>query len=121
MPIVGVNHRLPKLNISKIMVHRYTTYENINPFSINYMINFSLKFNNTIRIKVETFVCVYFSAGAMKTIKNCLMKKNTCVMSIIMIYENNGEIPKRLYRVLCYVVYSLIYNYVCIEYLSCQS
>ena len=50
-----------------------------------------------------------------------MIKKNTCVMALIMIYENNGDIPKQLYRVLSFVVYSLVYNYVCIEYLSCQS
>ena len=49
------------------------------------------------------------------------MKKNTSVMALIMIYENNGEIPKQLYRVLSCVVYSFIDNYVFIEYLSCQS
>ena len=41
-------------------------------------------------------------------------------MSLIMIYENNGGNSKKMYRVLSCVVYSLIYNYVCIEYLTCQ-
>ena len=49
------------------------------------------------------------------------MKKNTSVMTLIMIYENNVEIPKQLYIVLSCVVYTLIDNYVCIEYLPCQS
>ena len=33
----------------------------------------------------------------------------------------NGEVEKTMYRVLSCVVYTLIDNYVCIEYLSCQS
>ena len=41
-------------------------------------------------------------------------------MALIMIYENIGQISKKVYRVLSCVVYSLIYNYVCINYLSCQ-
>ena len=49
------------------------------------------------------------------------MKKNTSVVALITIYENNGEIPKKTYRVLSCVVYNLIENYVCIEYLLCQS
>ena len=53
----------------------------------------------------------------MKTIKKCLMKKNTCAMALITTYENNGEIPKQLYRVLSCVVYYLIENYVCIDYI----
>ena len=57
----------------------------------------------------------------MENIKYFLRKNNTCVMALIMIYENNGEKQKKVYRVLSCVVYSLIENYVCIEYLSCQS
>ena len=49
------------------------------------------------------------------------MKKNTSVMALIMIYENNGKDTMTVYRVLSYVVYTLIENYVCIDYLSCQS
>ena len=48
------------------------------------------------------------------------MKKNTSIMALIMIYENNGEIAKTLYRALSFVVYNLTENYVCIDYLSCQ-
>ena len=46
-----------------------------------------------------------------------MMKKNTCVMALIIIYENNGEIPKIMYRFLSFVVYNLIDNYVFIDYL----
>ena len=42
------------------------------------------------------------------------MKKNKCVMPLIMIYENNGGIQK-MYRVLICIVYTLMYNYVCID------
>ena len=48
------------------------------------------------------------------------MKNNTSVMALILIYENNGENPKKMYRVLSCVVYTLIYYYVCIGYLPCQ-
>ena len=36
------------------------------------------------------------------------------------VYENNGEKPKKVYRVLSCVVYYLIDNYVFIGYISCQ-
>ena len=42
------------------------------------------------------------------------MKKNTSVMAQIMIYENNGEIPKQIiecYIVLSWFVYTLVENY----------
>ena len=56
----------------------------------------------------------------MKTIKNCLMKNNTSVMALLMIYKNNGKL-KTVYRVLSCVVYTLIANYVCIDFLLCES
>ena len=57
----------------------------------------------------------------METIRDCLKKKNTFVMALIMICENNGGNAKKVYRVLICVVYSIIDNYVCIDYLPCQS
>ena len=88
MPIVGVNHRLLIFHMSKIMVHFYTTGKNINKISIGYMINPSLKFNNTLGTQVETLLNVSFYIRTMKTIKYGLMKKNTCVMALLIIYEN---------------------------------
>ena len=93
----------------------------MNQFAIGYMINPSIKFKNAFRTQVEKYLSVYFSTRTTKTIKDCLMKNNTCVMALIMINENDGYTPKTLYRVLSCVVYSLIANYFCIDYLSCQS
>ena len=62
----------------------------MNKFAIIYMINPSPKFNNEFRTQVEKCLGVYFYIRKMKTIKNCLMKNNACVMALIMIYENNG-------------------------------
>ena len=42
-------------------------------------------------------------------------------MALIMIYENCGKDIRKVYRVLSFVVYTLIYNYVCIDYLLFQS
>ena len=120
MPIVGVNHRQPILHTFKIMVLCHNTDETIDQFTISYMINPSLNFNNVFRTQVEKCWSVSLSDSTIKTIKYCLINKNTCVMELIMIYENNGEIPKTFYIVLSFVVYSLIDNYFCIDFLSCQ-
>ena len=61
MPIVGVNHRLPILHLSKIMVHIFTTGKPTYKFAICYMINPSLKFNKIPKIKVEKCLGYYFS------------------------------------------------------------
>ena len=39
IPIVGVNHLISILNLSKRMVHIYTTKNTIHQFAIGYMIN----------------------------------------------------------------------------------
>ena len=114
---MGVNNSQPILHIIKIIVHCYTIDEIINNFAIGYMINPPLQFKYSFITQVEKFLSVLFPASTMKTIKDCLMNNNTCVMAIIMIYENNGEIQKQLYRVLSCVVYSLIDYYFCIDFL----
>ena len=50
-----------------------------------------------------------------------MMNNNTSVMALIMIYENNVEIPWKFYRVLSCVFNPPIYTYDCADYLSCQS
>ena len=57
----------------------------------------------------------------MELIRDFAKKKNTRVIALIMFYDNRGTKPKKVYRVLSCVLYSLIENYVCIHYLSCQS
>ena len=77
MPILWVNCRQPILHMSKIMLHCYTIGKTINEFAIGYMINPSLNLNNEFRTQVENVLGDYFSIRTMKTIKDCLMKRNT--------------------------------------------
>ena len=49
IPIVGVYHRLPKLHMSKIMVHIYTTEKTVHQFAIGYIINPSLHINKMFK------------------------------------------------------------------------
>ena len=119
MPIVGLNHRLPILHMNKIMLHIYTSCKIMNQFTIGYMIKPSLRFNNAFRTQVEKCLDYSFYIRTMKTIKNVLMDNNTSVMSLIMINEKM-EKYKKIYSVLSCVVYTLIENYVCIDYMSCQ-
>ena len=51
--MVGVNNRQPIIHITKIIVHLYATYEQINQFSIVYMINPSLHINKVFIKQVE--------------------------------------------------------------------
>ena len=65
MQIVGVNNCIPILHMSKIMVYCYTTGRTIITFLIYYMVNPSLKFNNsTVILNWQTrLIKNYLSKG----------------------------------------------------------
>ena len=85
------------------------------------MINPSLNFNKVFREKVVKFLSSTFHERTMENIRDFLKKNNTCVMALVIFYENNGIKPKKVYKVLSCVIYSHIENYFCIDYLSSQS
>ena len=102
MPIVEVNHCLTILYMSKKMVHIYTTENTIHQFAISYIINPSLSINRVFREQVQKCLGFYFFINTMKTIRYCLLKNNTSVMAIILIYENSGKYIGKVYRVLSF-------------------
>ena len=92
------------------MVHIYSTEKTIRQFSIGYIINYSRHNNRIFREKVQKFLGYYFSIETMKTIRDFLLKKNTSILALIMIYETVGKDTRKVYRVLSCVVYTLIEN-----------
>ena len=112
MPLVEVNNRQPILHTSKIMVCCSSPDDSINKFGIGYMINPSLNCYKVFREQVGKLLIVSLHKNTMENIKDCLRKKSTCVMALIMFYENNGEKPKKVYKLLIFVVYYLVDNYV---------
>ena len=57
----------------------------------------------------------------MKNIIDVMRKKDTCVIALVMFYESKTKNPIKFYRVLSFVLYYIIENYFCINYLCCQS
>ena len=107
--------------MSIIMVHIYTTENTVYQFSIGYIINPCLHINKMFKTQVEKCLGCSFYIETMQTIKKILMKKNTSVMALVMIDENVGMSINKLFRVLSCVVYTPMDNYVCIDYLLCQT
>ena len=85
------------------------------------MINPPIYIINVFRTQLQKFLGCYFCISTMKTIKFFLMNKNTSLMALTTIYETFGIAIIKMYRVLSCVVYTIIDNYVCIDYLLCQS
>ena len=84
------------------------------------MINPLLNFNKVLIEQDERYLIATFHEKTMVKIKYFLRNKNTYVMALIIFYENNGIKPKKVYRVLSYVLYYIIENYVYIDYLLQQ-
>ena len=82
--------------MSKIMVHIYLTDERINPFTIGYIINPSLHVNKVFREQFETFLNATFHEKTMIPVIDVMKKKDTCVIALIMFYENKGTKTEKI-------------------------
>ena len=69
MQIVGVNHRLPILHMSKKMVHIYTTDKTVRQIDIGYMVNLSLHINKMFKTQVEKSWVVLFLSKQCKLLE----------------------------------------------------
>ena len=47
-------------------------------------------------------------------------EKNTCVIALVMFYENRTTNPTKVYRVLSCVLYSVMEMFVCVDFICCQ-
>ena len=102
------------------VVYKNSTKKHTNQFSIGYMVSPTLNGNKVFRYRVEKCFKDFFYSSTMSGIKNVSKKDNTCVIAIVMFYENRKMDPMKVIRGLICVVYSVIDNYVCIDYLGCQ-
>ena len=82
------------------------------------MINPYFNVNKSPREKVERFMYNIFGEITQPFIKSKLLENNTSVLALIIFYETRSD--RIFYRVLSYVIYTIIKNYVCIDYLDCQ-
>ena len=66
--------------------------------------------------QVESYLANTFIYKIMTPIRKVLNKEKTCVLSLMMLYENRKSM---IFKVLHSVVYCIMENYVCVEYLCC--
>ena len=84
------------------------------------MINPSLHVNKVFIEQVEKLLRATFHENEMDNIRYFMRKKGTWVIAIIMLYDSKSKTTAKVYRVLSCLIYSLINNYVCIDYLCCK-
>ena len=62
-----------------------------------------------------------FGTTTQPAIKNVTKNNNTCVLELVMFYETRHKNTTGDFIVLSCVIYDIIKNYVCIDYIACQS
>ena len=82
------------------------------------MIDPDLNANKAFIEQVEKYMFTTFGEITQPFIKATLAKNNTSVLALIFFYEKIAD--KKDYRLLSYVIYTMIKKYVCIYYLACQ-
>ena len=95
------------------------TNQRINEFSIGYMMNPNLNINKVFREQVKVCLKTTFFSSTITQISKILLKPNTRVLALVMLYENRKN-AKKMFRVLSCVIYTIISNYVCIYYFGSE-
>ena len=117
--LLGAYHCLPLLHMSKSYIWLEETKERITYFSIGYMINPNLNINKAFKEKVIKCMKTTFGSITQPHISKRLAKINTIVLTLLMFYETRKN-PKKVFKVLSRVIYTIIRKYACIDYLASE-
>ena len=82
------------------------------------MINKKLNIKKSFREQVQKCMNNTFGPRNKPFIETTLAKNNTRVLVILMFYEIRKN-PKKSVKMLSCVIYTIISNYVCIDYIAC--
>ena len=94
------------------------TNQLINEFYIGYTMNPNLHKNFVFKEQVKGCLKNTFCPSTNIHIGKILLKTNTRVLALVMLYENRGGDTRKMFRVLSCVIYTIINKYVCIDYLG---
>ena len=85
------------------------------------MYNPTLHTNKVFKDEVKACLGNTFGADTNKHINNILLKNNTRVIALTVHYEHGTFKTRKLFKVLSYVIYTIIERYVCIDYLCTEN
>ena len=84
------------------------------------MFNPTLHKNKVFREQVKACFNNTFGADKNKHINRTWMKRNTRVLALIVFDELGNINPRKMFKVLSCVIYTIIDRYVCIDYLGTE-
>ena len=119
-PLLGANHHIILLHMAKCFIWLEEKKERINEFYIGYMINPNMDNKKSFKEQVTKSMKTIFGAITQPYLRTTLAKNNTRVLALLMFHDTRGENPDTSFRVLICVSYTIIKNYVCIDYLAYQ-
>ena len=97
--LLGVNYHLPLFHKYRTFICMNITEKNINQFPIRYMVNLTLYVNKAFKDQVEKYFRVKFHPSTMSGINKLMNKDNTCVIALVVCYENKTTHPMKVFRV----------------------
>ena len=89
--LLGTNCRRPLLHMSKSYIWLEETNQRINEFSIGYMMNPNLHKKKVFREQVKVGIKNTFGTSTNAHIGKILLKENTRVLALVMMYENRKK------------------------------
>ena len=84
------------------------------------MINPTLHTNKVFKEKVKACLSNSFGSDTNKHINKTLMKRNKRVLALVVHYELGNINPRKIFKGLSCVIYTIIDRYVCIDYLGTE-
>ena len=118
--VLGANCCIPLVHISNRKNWIEETNQRINEFSFAYMLNPVLHTNKAFKDQVKACLNNTFGADTNKNINKTLMKRDTRVLALVVFYELGNFNPRKMFRVLSCVIYTIIDRYFCIDYLGTE-
>ena len=115
--MLGANFCMQLLHMSRSYIWIEETSQRINEFSFGYMFNPTLYTNKVFRELVKACFKNTFGTDINKHI-NKKLQKNTRVLALVVFYELGNTTPMKMFKVLSFVIYTIIDRYVCIDYLG---
>ena len=89
--MLGAKNCLPLSHMAKICIWIEETNQRINEFSIGYMMNPNLHKKKVFREQVKVGIKNTFGTSTNAHIGKILLKENTRVLALVMMYENRKK------------------------------
>ena len=83
------------------------------------MINPTLNINKALKYQVTKCMKITFGAITQPHISKILAKYNTRVLALFIFYETIKN-PRKVFKVLSCIIYTIIRHYICIDYLASE-